>query len=209
MTVGRNDRVVYSGASTREQAQQMADAMTRAGIFQPAQVAVLLSRDATGATLSIPLRGDSVESGKPAAANSTGKPEKQSTLHVMAWDDPKVLATFRTIGPEFATAAGGPPLTIRLVNSNGELKNQLRIPSGQIVVGSHDRVVYTPPFLPKDAQALGTALRSGDIFRDTGSVALLTRTPAGNELLLLPTRAGWPASVQRNRCRTLPMRSFP
>lgn len=196
VTVGRNDRVVYTGTITHDQAQEIAGAMTRSGIFQPAEVAVLLNRDATGATLSIPLRSDGDQSGKPAPANSTGKPEKQSTtLRVMAWDDPKILTMFRTIGPQLANAAGGPPLTIRLVNSTGELKNQVRIPTGEAVVGAHDRVIYAPPFTPASAQAIGAVLKTADVFRDTGALALLSRAQTGTELILVPTRAGWPASV--------------
>lgn len=209
VTVGRNDRVVYSGTSTQEQAQQVAAVMTRSGIFQPAEVAVLLHRDDTGATVSIPLRADSDQSGKPNASDSSGKPEKQTSLHVMAWDDPKVLATFRTIGPELATAAGGPPLTIRLVSSTGELKNQLRIVTGQIMVGAHDRLVYTPPFRISEVQAVGTALRSADVFRDTGAVALLTRIPSGNDLVLFPTRAGWPPSVTAQSVQDLAQTLIP
>jgi hypothetical protein len=169
--------------------------MTRSGIFQPADVAVLLDRDKGGATLSIPLRADTEQTGKPAPANSSGKPEKQSALHVMSWDDPTVLGMFRSLGPQLASAAGGPPLTIRLVSSTGELKNQVRIPTGEVVVGSRDRVIYTPPFAPKDAQGVGAALIAADVFRDTGAFAILSRAATGNELLLVPTRAGWPPSI--------------
>lgn len=196
LNIGHNDRVVYTGAATPAQAEHLARDLKATGILQPADVAVLFSRDPKGAILSIPLRADA-GGAKPAKVTDgqSGKSAQPSALHVMPWDDPKTLAFFRTIGPQLANSAGGPPLTIRLVNNTGELKAQVRVNDGELFVGTHDRVVYTAPYTPAQAQALGAALQAAQIFRDTGAVAALARTPAGVSLVLLPTRSGWPETV--------------
>ena len=200
VTVGHHDRVVYTGAATADDARHVAKDMQTAGIFQPADVAVLLRRDATGAILSIPLRANAA----PAPAKgSDGKSAPQSVLHVMPWDDPKIIAGFRTLGPTLANSAGGPPLTIRLINDTGEPRTQIRINSGEIVIATRDRVLYSVPFKPAQAQAVGALLQGAGIFRDTGVIAILARAPAGTSLLLLPTRAGWPDLVNQQFANTL------
>jgi hypothetical protein len=194
VTVGHNDRVVYSGTTTPEEAARMAQAMVNAAIFKPADVAVLLHRDATGATLSIPLNDKAAAPAKVSDGKS-GKPAAPSALQVLPWDDPQILTNFRAIGPQLATLAGGPPLTISLTNSNGEVKTQIRINTGDIVIGSHDHIVYAAPYTPAQARTIGAALQSAEIFRDTGVVALLSRAPSGAEMVIIPTRAGWPETV--------------
>jgi hypothetical protein len=174
VVVGHNDRVVYNGTATQADAERVAQLMQKTGIFEPAEVAVLLHRDASGATLSIPLQanGGAPKKGAPG----TKQPE--------AWDDPAVLNTFRLLGPQLATAAGGPPLTIRIVNSSGELKKQVQVSSAQLLFGQRDRVTYSGSATAEQATALGKALQSAGVFQDRGVQVLLSRNAAGAELSL-------------------------
>lgn len=156
VTVGHNDRVAYRGTATPADAQRMAQALLKDGLFQPADVIVLLERDSSGATLSIPLRPN-------AGAKSD------------SWTDPGVLNSIRTMGPTLATAAGGPPLKIWLLTDKGIAKNQLDIKTGEVVVGGRDRVIYSGAVAAQQAAALGVALEQAGFFRGQGAAVVATR----------------------------------
>lgn len=156
VTVGHNDRVAYRGSATLADAQRVAQAMIQDGLFQPADVVVLLERHQQGATLSIPLR-----------SNTAGKAQP--------WSDPSALNSFRIMGPVLATAAGGPPLRISLLTDEGVAKRQLEFKTGEVVVGGRDRVIYSAGIAAQQAAALGVALEQTGFFHGQGAAVLATR----------------------------------
>ena len=161
VTIGHNDRVVYTGAATRSDAQRVAQMLVQDGLFQPAEVVVVLHRDATQTVLSIPLRVNAKD------AKNSGK--------IMPWDDPAVQTSFQLMGPLLATAAGGPPLKIELLSSEGEPEHTLLIRSGEMVIGSRDRVAYSGAVTAEQAAALGAALVDAGFFEDRGVLVKFSR----------------------------------
>lgn len=156
VTVGHNDRVAYRGSATPADAQRVAQALVKDGLFQPADVVVLLERGQAGATLSVPL-------------SPTGKGKTDT------WTDPNTINSFRVMGPALATAVGGPPLKIVLLTQDGIAKAQLEIGTGEVVVGGRDRVVYSGAVPAQQAAALGVALEQLGFFRGQGAAVLATR----------------------------------
>ncbi len=198
ITVGHNDRVVYSGTATQADAQRLAQVLERVG-FLHGNVVVLLDRNAAGATLSIPLREDATPAaGNPAAA---AKPADGSSVKVRApdpaamlpWNNPSTLVSFEVLGPEMASAAGGPPLAIRLLNSKGEPQRTLVVKAGQVVVGTRDRVVYSGATTGEQATQLGAALVSEGFLHDRGAIVVLGRESkaAPVELALFTVDGAW------------------
>lgn len=51
---------------------------------------------------------------------------------VLPWEDPVLLASLKAVGPQLTSALGG-PLTIRLLNSKGEKKAEIRIDSTEVM----------------------------------------------------------------------------
>jgi rhomboid protease GluP len=180
--LGQNDRVVYNGTATREQATALGQALKKAELFAHPDIVVLLHRDANGAVLEVPLRSD-----RNAAPAADGKPV------VAPWDNPGLVRPLVLMGPQFASAAGGPPLTIRLLNDTGVPQRSLTIGAGEVRVGSRDRVDYAGLATEQQAMDLGNALRGSGFFHDQGAVAILSRASQSEpaELSLVVAEDSW------------------
>ncbi len=182
VTVGVNDEVVYSGAATRADAEKLGKALVSLNFFRKPRITVLLTKDAGGTSISIPLEGD--ESQRPSKDdNITTKFVNGKSVIVhsdeaalpMPWENPALLESMKVIGESVSASVGGPPLTIRLLNGKGELKNEVKIDSSQVMIGLRDRVSYSGTASADDARALGQALRNCGVFMDTGAIVHLTK----------------------------------
>lgn len=188
VTVGAKDELVYGGSATKQDAQSVAQMLLRVGLFKNPGVTMLLEKTSGSTSLSIPLRGfeaplsrlDRFETllfdGKKAAAHYGQHPA------TLPWTDPAVLGEIRALGPFLASAAGGLPFTVRLLNGVGELKAEIPVKATSVFVGARDRISYSGQATAPDAMALGNALRSCGAFRDTGSFVLLRKDSAGTQI---------------------------
>ncbi len=181
VTVGTNDPVIYSGAATKSDAEKLAQALVQTGFFRKPGAFVPLTRDARSTSISISLNGD--ESQRPSAAdNITTKFVNGKSVIVhsdekaapMPWADPVLLTSMRVLGAKLESVIVGPPLTIRLFDSKGDLKNELMIDS-QVVIGTRDIIAYSGGATSADAQALGEALKTAGLFKDRGAWVHLSK----------------------------------
>ncbi|GAC1417875.1 MAG: hypothetical protein NVSMB62_09090 [Acidobacteriaceae bacterium] len=86
--------------------------------------------------------------------------------------------SFEIVGPEMASAVGGPPLMIRLLNSKGEPQRTFVVKAGEVIVGAHDKVVYSGFATAGQAAQLGAALTAAHFLHDQGSIVVLGRDSA-------------------------------
>ena len=97
VTVAGNDVVYYLGAATASEAQALSRALKSNGFFSGKGADVFLSKHNDGTTLSFVV-GDG------------------------AWDNPAFIADFKRISRQAASAAGGLPIRLRLVNTSLQVK---------------------------------------------------------------------------------------
>ena len=189
VTVGQNDRVVYAGLATEKDAKNLAAELQRDGVLQPPNVIVLLERNASGATLSIPLRSDVTSSAQPTTPPKGTQPNAANQAQ-QPWNDPRTWLQFRAMGPQMATAAGGPPLTIRLLDNRGEYHNQVLIDAGEVTVGARDRIVYSGSLTSDQAKAFGVALQGAGFLHDQGAILLIARKGTDAPSVSIPLANG-------------------
>ncbi|MDP9039061.1 MAG: rhomboid family intramembrane serine protease [Acidobacteriota bacterium] len=199
LSLPHNDRVVYTGSVTQAEAQSLAQVLQRVGLFQHPDVVVLLERGASGATLSIPLRAE--DTGPTGSKPGAARPSDAATTPRVGdkgaapppWNNPAVLLSFQIMGPEIASAAGGPPLTVQLLNGRGELQRTIVIKAGEVAVGAHDRVAYSGVATATQASALGSALQQAGFLHDLGALVVLNRTDASSppEVSLFAVDGAW------------------
>jgi len=175
VTVGNDDRVAYAGTATISDADRLAHALLDAGFFRNPDVVVLLTKNAEGTSVSIPIWKDYGNAGSEKAP----------------WDEPEFLAGIRTFGIEIAPTVGGPPLRMQLVDSNGDLKKTVVIQERQITVGTKDKVWYAGAATQQQAQALGQALLARGFFRDRGGVASVSKQNGETDVALMVRDGAW------------------
>jgi rhomboid protease GluP len=175
VTVGKGDRVAYAGTATVSDADRLAHALLDAGFFRNPDVVVLLTKNAAGTSISIPIWKDYNKAGSAQAP----------------WNEPEFLAGIRTFGIEVAPSVGGPPLQMQLVDSKGELKKSLAIQERQVTVGTNDKVWYTGAATDQEARALGQALVAHGFFRDRGAVASLSKQNSKTDVALMVREGAW------------------
>ena len=95
------------------------------------------------------------------------------------------------IGPQLASAAGETPFTIRLLNSKGELKSEVKVETTEVAAGTRDRVSYSGQATATDAAALVKALQSCGFFKGLGSLVFLTKDSAGPEVSFYMSDGSW------------------
>jgi hypothetical protein len=102
ITVGLNDKVIYSGSAARQDAELLGQALRADGFFHDKGIVVRLSKSSAGTTVSF-----SVKDG--------------------LWDDEQYVSNVEVFGREIAPAVGGSPFTIRLLDSAGITRKEIRI----------------------------------------------------------------------------------
>ncbi|WP_176441680.1 rhomboid family intramembrane serine protease [Granulicella rosea] len=165
VTVGQNDRVIYSGDATKADAESLAKALVLTRVFASPNVTLLLSKEEGKTTISLSLKGDETQSG------ANGKP--------LPWKSPSFLLYLREIGPVLASAAGGPPLDIELDNKKGERRGEVEIDAGAVMINASDSVGYAGMATAAEAKAMGDALVAAGYMNGQGSRPLLTKDEHG------------------------------
>jgi rhomboid protease GluP len=175
VTVGQDDRVAYAGSATMSDADRLAHALLDAGFFHNPDVVVLLTKNASETSVSIPIWKAYEGAGGEKAP----------------WDDPEFLSGIRTFGIEIAPSVGGPPIQMQLVDSKGNLKKSVVVEERQVTVGTKDKVWYTGAATLQQAQALGQALLAQGFFRDRGAVASLSKENGETHVALMVREGAW------------------
>jgi rhomboid protease GluP len=197
ITAGNKDQLVYSGTATKEDAEKVAQMLVKVGLFHNPQVTMLFNKAPGSASLSMPLKGDETLSPTFDNFSSTLVNGKTVVTHSiqkrppLPWADPVFLATMKVIGPQLASAAGGPPFTIRLLDSKGELKSEVKIETTEVAAGTRDRVSYSGQATPEDAAALVKALQACGFFKGLGSLVFLAKDSAGPEVSFYMSDGSW------------------
>ena len=160
------DMVRYTDKVTRPEAEALAHYLKQSGFFQDHGVTVELSRRADGPVVSFAVKDGS-------------------------WNDVGYLDSIDALGPEIATAAVSPPLTIELLDPKGVSRRQIRITRKVVHVGKNDLVYYEGSATEDEAKALGAALQANGFFADTGRSLTLSKGADGTVIRLEVTAAGW------------------
>jgi len=209
VAIGNNGRVLYSGTATKTDAETVAQMLVRLDFFKKPNVAILFHKGLGATSISIPFDVDESQykvdpSLPPMVDNVTSKLvdgktivvhslEKRAPLKAtpLPWADPAVLASLRMTGPQLAYAAGGPPLAIRLLNRAGDLRNEVKIDTPEVLVGSLDAVAYSAHATAQQARALGTVLQTSGIFKDRGATVNLSNNGARPEVSFYLKDTAW------------------
>ena len=93
VTIGTKDEVIYSGLSTQAQATALGNALKTDGYFQDLGVSVLLRKPIGGSTIISYVVKDGI------------------------WDNASMVSDYEVLTRDVATAVGGLPVDMRLVNS--------------------------------------------------------------------------------------------
>jgi hypothetical protein len=141
VVIGKKDEVFYTGTATLAEAQALGAALQGAHYFQDNGVTVLLDKGAAGTAISFVVK-DGI------------------------WDQPKMVSAFETIGRGVASAVGGLPVQVRLINKDRDVK--LTSTVGDVSFGKDD-VFYGGNATQAQAKALGQSLQSQGFFTGKGS----------------------------------------
>ena len=109
----------------------------------------------------------------------------------LPWNDPQLLGALKAVGPQLASAGGGLPFRVRLLNSDGELRNEVNIETTEVISGRHDRVSYSGRSTAADAAALGEALQKCGFFKDLGSLIYFRNEGHGPEISFFMSDGSW------------------
>ena len=164
----------------------MAQMLVKIGFFRVPGLTVLLQKEAHSSSLSLPLKG-----------SGTSTPGSQRENTPAAWNDIQYLAALTFIGPQLASAAGGVPFAIRLVDAQGDLKKEIGIHTTEVALGARDRVSYSGEATAKDATALANALRTAGFFKNLGALVFLSRQNNRPQISFFMSEGSWndPRSV--------------
>ena len=102
LVIGSKDNIIYSGSSTKQDAQALGDALKADGYFTDRGASVLLEKGKSGTTVSFVVREG-------------------------FWDNPDNVTAFGEVARQVAPSIGGLPLTVRLVDSKLEVKKEVAV----------------------------------------------------------------------------------
>jgi hypothetical protein len=148
VVIGAKDKVYYSHAATKEDAESLGQALKSIGFFNDRGTTVLLSKGKSGAVVSFALHGG-------------------------AWNHPETVFSFEEIARRVTPAIGAFPITVRLSDSAWIVHKELVV--GKVIVGASDEVYYFGPATEADAEALGQALRGAGFLVDAGASVVLSK----------------------------------
>jgi hypothetical protein len=145
--VGTRDEVDYTGYATKEDAGMLGHVLAASGFLSNQGVSVLLSKGPGGASVSFVV--------------------KES-----AWNHPDTIASYEVIGRRIAPSIGGFPITVRLLDSAGQIR---KLTIGRVLMGTRDEVYYFGSATEEDAQSLGRILKTIGFFADLGASVAVSK----------------------------------
>ena len=156
--------MVYSGSATEAQATALGNALKTVGFFQDSGFTVLLNMGANGTTI-----GFMVPDG--------------------VWNKAGAMGDFEEIGREVASSVGGLPVTVQLVDSQGNPQKTGVVGVVQLTGG--DAVYYEGYSTLADGQALAQKLQSIGFFTGKGVNVLLKKHTNGTTLAFVVVDNAW------------------
>lgn len=163
VVIGTKDEIYYTGTATLAEAQALGAALQGAHYFQDHGVTVLLDKGTAGASISFVVKDG-------------------------AWNQPKMMSAFETIGRGVAASVGGLPLQVRLIDNDRNVK--LTSTVGDASFGRDD-VFYGGTATQAQAQALGQSLQSQGFFTGKGSDVYLDRNSDGVVVSFVVAEGVW------------------
>jgi hypothetical protein len=148
VAVGRKDEIYFLHSATRQDAQALGRALQGVGFLNNRGTTVLLSKGTDGTLVSFVL--------------SDG-----------GWDHPDTVYSFEEIGRRIATAVGGFPIKVRLIDSHRVLHRELNV--GKAAIGARDVIFYYGSATEAEARSLGQTLRGLGFLQDAGAAAVLAK----------------------------------
>lgn len=148
VTIGTSDVVYYYGSATKEDAQMLGNKLKSIGYFRDKGTTVSISKDKSGPVVSF------------AVTDGT-------------WEKPEMVSAFEDIGRQIASAVGGYPLQVCLMNTQRVVKKQMTV--GKAIIGTKDEIYYFGTATEKDAMALGQTLKTSGFLTDRGVGVLLSK----------------------------------
>jgi hypothetical protein len=192
VTIGTKDEVIYSGLSTQAQATALGNALKADEYFQDTGVSVLLRKPIGGSTIISYVVKDGI------------------------WDNASMVSDYEVLTRDVATAVGGLPVDMHLVNSTQVVEKDETVtaqtgpqtgtqsgpqtgpqtgpqsaPSSTVTIGTKDQVVYSGTATEAQATALGNALKTLGYFQDRGVTVLLNMGANGTTISFVVGDGEW------------------
>ncbi|MGA3212066.1 MAG: hypothetical protein ABSD20_12240 [Terriglobales bacterium] len=164
VTIGTKDQVIYSGTATQAQATALGNELKTEGYFQDRGVTVELNIGANGTTISFVV-GDGV------------------------WNQKGMMGQFEELGREVASTVGGLPVTVQLMDTQGNVHKTGVVGVAQLTGG--DAVYYEGYSTLADAQALGQKLQAMGYFTGKGANVFLKKHTSGTTLAFVVADGTW------------------
>jgi hypothetical protein len=146
--IGTKDKVYYSRAATMRDATVLGRALQHTGFFTDRGTSVLLSKNKSVTVVSF-------------------------VLNEGAWDHADAVAGFEEIGRRIATAMGGFPIQVHLVDAAWTVRKSLAV--GKAIIGARDEIYYLGSATEGDARSLGQALRNAGYLEDLGASVVVSK----------------------------------
>ena len=152
VTIGTNDTLYYSDASTKDDAEALGNKLKEIGYFTDRGVTVLLSKKKNDAVVSFVVK-DGV------------------------WNNPDTVTAFQQIGGTIAPVLGKSAVDVRMVDKEAQ-ETKKEFNAGRTIVGAKDEVYFAGTATESEAKALGDALRQSGYLEDRGVSVLLYKGEA-------------------------------
>jgi hypothetical protein len=167
VTIGTKDQVFYSGTATKADATALGNALKSGGYFQDRGVTVLLNKGTNGTVISYVVQDG-------------------------AWNQAGILASFELITWQVASAVGGYPVRVHLVNSNKDVEKTTVV--GEVTFGGGDAVFYEGNATQAQAQALGQQFKTIGFFQGKGANVFVAKHDDGTTLAFVVGDDAWDSS---------------
>jgi hypothetical protein len=163
VVIGSKDEVYFTGAATKEDAQQLGAALKKSGYFSDRGTSVFVDKDAAGATVSL-------------------------VMQEGYWDRPGMLLSAEEVVREVADSVGGFPVRVRIMDSLQNVKKQGLV--GRVAVGK-DEVFYFDDASQAEAAALGKALQTEGYLTGQGASVLVQKAGGVTALSYVVAEGFW------------------
>ena len=153
LQVTSKESVNYSGTATEQEAQALGRALQATGYFSgTSELDVLFHKGDDGVSVSFVLQD--------------GK-----------WNEPQVVAGFESFGRQIASAVGGPPFTLLLIDDKLNTKKTLTIDIAETYFKhtEQESVRYFDGVTEDDARKLGQALQAAGYFDNTAPAEVVLK----------------------------------
>jgi len=164
VVIGSKDIVEYSGAATKADATALGQALKKEGYFQDRGASVLLSKNASGVTISFVVKDD--------------VPSHSEMVYV-----------YETVGFDVAPSVAALPVKLQFVSARRELLKEFTV--GRATIGSKDQIYFSGSATDLDATALGQSFVDQRFFRDTGANVFFTKDGAVTSIGYILPEGNW------------------